>query len=371
LAHETPFGKAARVRILKQHLAVSEFSNPEDAWKFIYEELLWVDGSTGLAHLYESDKAQPGRPWHNRSVVFTDLLCSSFGGITRAQLRRRIDRLFRACLQELLSTRQSLSSLTVDVEQLAEALVVADILDDVSQEGVVDSIGEPEDSSYTPDYELVVEFAAILGQRLRMPRQHADSLAKDLVARARFYFTVERKRQNVLGEGFEDLLHLLMINIGRVSPDRVKVRQRANTLSGFQSTKTARERIEAPDIAIVGDQRTELIASVKWSLRHDRQKQLSDELDCYAELLSQADFPRYVLITNEYDPGRLVNADVLIRREQKVDCIYHLNLEILLACLHDHERIHDLMPMIEAGRLRSVSDFLSQITQQFGEDANS
>lgn len=322
-----------------------------------------MDGSTGLAHLYESDKAQPGRPWYNRSVIFTDLLCSSFGGITRDQLRRRIDRLFRACLEELLSNRQSLNSITVNVGELAEALVVADILDDVSPEGVADVVGEPEDSSYTPDSELVVEFAAILGQRLRVPKRQADSLAKDLVARARFYFTVERKRQNVLGEGFEDLLHLLMVNIGKVSPDRVKVRQRANTLPGFRSTKTARERIEAPDIATVGDERTELIASVKWSLRHDRQKQLSDELDCYAELLSQADFPRYVLITNEYDPGRLVNADVLIRREQKIDCIYHLNLELLLACLHDHERVHDLMPMIAAGRLQSVGDFLSELAR--------
>lgn len=332
-----------------------------------------MDGSTGLAHLYESDKAQPGRPWHNRSVVFTDLLCNNFGGITRDQLRRRIDRLFRACLEELLSDRQSLSDLTVDKGEIAEALVIADILDEASTTlaSVESETGELEADSYTPDSELVVEFAAIIGQRLHVSKQHADLLAKDLVARARFYFTVERKRQNVLGEGFEDLLHLLMVNVGMVSPSRVKVRQRANTLPGFQSIKTARERIEAPDIAIVIGEHTKLIASVKWSLRHDRQKQLSDELDCYAELLSQADFPRYVLITNEYDPGRLINADVLIRREQKIDCIYHLNLELLLACLHDHERAHDLMPMIEAGRLQSVSDFLSEIVHNFGEGANS
>ena len=44
---------------------------------------------------------------------------------------------------------------------------------------------------------------------------------------------------------------------------------------------------------IIEGGRTALLSTVKWSLRHDRQKQLSDELDCYVQLLSQDAFPEY------------------------------------------------------------------------------
>lgn len=178
------------------------------------------------------------------------------------------------------------------------------------------------------------------------------------MAAARFYYTVERKRQNVLGEGFEDLLELLLLNVSHVPKEDIRVRTRANRLPGFGQT-TSRRRIEAPDIAIVRNGVTELLASVKWSLRHDRQKQLSDELDCYVELSSQARFPRYVLVTNEYDPGRLINTDGLLVRDKRIDCIYHINLDLLLGALHDHERVGHLKPLIEAGRLRSLADFLN------------
>jgi hypothetical protein len=199
-----------------------------------------------------------------------------------------------------------------------------------------------------------------------MAPAEAESFAHELVAKARFYFTVERKRQNVLGEGFEDLLQLLMLRVSRVPEDSIKIRQRANKLPGFQSQASTRERIESPDLAIIRNNRTELLASVKWSLRHDRQKQLSDELDCYVDLLSQDGFPQYVLITNEYDPGRLVNTDGLNRRGHQINYIYHINLEFLLGALDSHERAEDLRPLIESQRLRSVADFLNDLAQQYG-----
>lgn len=343
LAHNTPFGKDSRVRILKKHLAESGTVTAQNAWQFIYRELLWIDGSTGLAHLYESDKEQPGRPWYDRSIVFTDMLCGLFGGISREDLRQQIDRLFRACLELIIR-----GDGTEEEADLAEALTA------LSEQGV---------STYTPDVSLVMEFAALLNQHAKLPQLEAESLARELVARARIYFTVERKRQNVLGEGFEDLLQLLMARISTVPDEYIRIRQRANHLPGFQNPETTRERVEAPDLAIVKDERTTLLASVKWSLRHDRQKQLSDELDCYADLLSQEAFPRYVLITNEYDPGRLVNTDGLSRRGQRVDCIYHVNLDLLLGVLHDHDRIKDIKPLIAAGRLKSIADFFGDISQ--------
>ena len=283
------------------------------------------------------------------------MLCQHFGNITREQLGREIDQLFRASLQELVESRVVLS----DADELSEA--VTSFRDDVE---VVDA-GNPAityiqnniPEVYRPDAELVAEFASLLVERGGLIQSQAILLARTLVARARFYYTVERKRQNVLGEGFEDLLQMLLMEVGQIPESSIAIRRRANTLPGFHAPGK-RDRIEAPDIALVQGDRTELLASVKWSLRHDRQKQLSDELDCYADLLSQARFPRYVLVTNEYDPGRLVNADGLARRGQAIDCIYHINLDLLLRVLDDHDRVKDLRPLIAQGRLRSVADFL-------------
>ena len=102
----SPFGKESRVQILKQHLKEASPITASNAWKFIYEELLWIDGSTGLAHLYESDKAQQGRPWYNRTIIFTRMLCQQFGDIPVEQLKQQLDKLFRACLQKLIDSKE-------------------------------------------------------------------------------------------------------------------------------------------------------------------------------------------------------------------------------------------------------------------------
>jgi hypothetical protein len=105
-------------------------------------------------------------------------------------------------------------------------------------------------------------------------------------------------------------------------------------------------------------------------LRHDRQKQLSDELDCYVDLLSQDAFPRYVLITNEYDPGRLVNTNGLRVRGRTIDCIYHLNLDLLMGVLSTHGRVDDLRPIIEAGRLKSLEALLTEMASTYSQDTS-
>jgi hypothetical protein len=366
VAGDSPFGKKSRIQIIERHLREDGVPTPEEAWKFIYRELLWIDGSTGLAHLYESDKAQEGRPWFRRTITFTDRLCREFGGISREELKQQIDRLFRACLEKLIQKLAKEKPEDSEDEALLSALAEPEAAGALP-EGIVNAAADAEEStlSYVPDADLVAEYAAILRDRLGASDAQADELARDMVARARFYFTVERKRQNVLGEGFEDLLEILMVKVGRVPKEKILVRVRADKLPGFTSTHT-RERVEAPDIVILGDERTDLLTSVKWSLRHDRQKQLSDELDCYVSLISQEGFPRYALITNEYDPGRLINTNGLSRRGQAVDAIYHINTSILLESVRDHREAPELERLIEARRIRSIEDFLNELSEQYG-----
>jgi hypothetical protein len=359
----SPFGKESRVRILRQHFAVAGEVTPATAWQFVYRELLWIDGSTGLAHLYESDKAQPGRTWYDRTVAFTDMLCARFGNISREQLKQELDQLFRACLNELLASQAA----TAEARELVAALVMEpeqrDLLEPAAE--VLEAIADVEPAAHVPDADLVGQFTALLAQRTPLATPEVEALARDLVAKARFYYTVERKRQNVLGEGFEDLLHLLLTRVANVPDAAIRVRKKADQLPGF-ATSVAR-RIESPDIAIVQGERTAVLASVKWSLRHDRQKQLSDELDCYVSLLSQPQFPQYVLVTNEYDPGRLVN---VVERLQSgghhVDRVYHMNLELLLGALGRHAGVRDLQGLVDDGRLRSLEDLLREFGTAYG-----
>ena len=108
--------------------------------------------------------------------------------------------------------------------------------------------------------------------------------------------------------------------------------------------------------------RTALLSTVKWSLRHDRQKQLSDELDCYVQLLSQDGFPEYVLVTNEYDPGRLKNSSHLSSRGKTVDVIYHINPALLVEVLSDvPSSAAEVQELIDTGRLRSLEAFLTDL----------
>lgn len=361
MAGDSPFGRKSRVKIIERHLKEEGVPTPETAWKFIYRELLWIDGSNGLAHLYESDKAQVGRPWYKRAEVFTDRLCQEFGGITREELKRQIDRLFQACLEKMVKEGGG-----ADEERDLLSLIAMSEAAAGLPEEIVEAASEAQDESGSSviDAELVAEYAAMLSERTGARGAEAETLARDMVARARLYFTVERKRQNVLGEGFEDLLEILMIRVSGVPKEKILLRARADKLPGFRKAHT-RERVEAPDIVILGREKTELLTSVKWSLRHDRQKQLSDELDCYVSLRSQETFPRYALITNECDPGRLINTNGLKRLGQAIDAIYHINTSILLEAVRDHREAGELRRLIAAGRIRSIKDFFNEMAEQY------
>ena len=346
MAKPTPFGQASRMKIIRQHFREAGKIDAANAWKFLCEELLWFDGSTGLAHLYESDKAQPGRSkWYERSVLFTSILCREFGGISKESLRQRFDRLFRGCLGVLEQAK---------IAAKAGQKVPAEVVE-----------AEDSEEAFTVDSELIAEIMQVLQERARLRREPAHELSCYLTERARRYFTVERKRQNVLGEGYEDVLHQLLVEVAGVDETLLKLRKRANTLPGFQG-KTERDRIEAPDLAIVVEDATRVLATVKWSLRQDRQKQLSDQIDGYADLLSQKRFPFYTLVTNEYDPRRLVNTAGLERRGHRIDCIYHTNLDVLLEVLVDHPKVADLKTLVDKGTLRSLEAFLSDMRGHFG-----
>jgi hypothetical protein len=355
----SPFGEASRVELLGQHLAAFGEINAANAWRFVYEELLWFDRSTGLVHLYESDKVRPGRSsWYARSVAFTDRLCQLYG-VDRAGLKARLDRLFLACLERLVESQKP------PADQARTVIAVAEAGDQLGLPAEVvgqakEVAGDVEEAAdFVPYAELVAEVTDLLVSRAGMTETAAAALAREIVERAQFHLTFGSNRQNVLGEGFEDLLRLLGVHVAGVAPEKIVLRRKANELPGFQGTLEQPRRIESPDIVIIEGDRTALLSTVKWSLRHDRQKQLSDELDCYVQLLSQSQFPEYVLVTNEYDPGRLKNSSNLSSRGKTVDRIYHINPDLLVEVLSDvPSSVADVRQLIDSDRLRSLEAFL-------------
>lgn len=56
------FGEENRARLLKKYFAEVGPVTAATAWEHVYRLLLWIDRTTALAHCYESDKCQPGRP---------------------------------------------------------------------------------------------------------------------------------------------------------------------------------------------------------------------------------------------------------------------------------------------------------------------
>lgn len=73
------FGAENRARLLARYFAAQEVVTPENAWQHVYRLLLWIDRTTALAHCYESDKAQPGRAWYERSLAFHDWMSKVLG----------------------------------------------------------------------------------------------------------------------------------------------------------------------------------------------------------------------------------------------------------------------------------------------------
>jgi hypothetical protein len=372
-ASASPFGEASRVAILNAHLQAFGEITPANAWKFVYEELLWFDRSTGLLHLYESDKVKPGRSsWYERSITFTHRLGELYG-VDKAGLKNRLDRLFLACLERLVENQQSAS----ESEQTQTIEAVANVGEDLGlPEEVITSAHEAAaaiqgEEDFVPYAELVAEVIELLVTKAKMKEIAAGDLAREIGDRAQYHLTFGSNRQNVLGEGFEDLLKLLAIHIAGVPEDQIIVRKKANELPGFQGTPEQIRRVEKPDIGIVEGGKTRLLSTIKWSLRHDRQKQLTDELDCYVQLLSQDEFPDYVLVTNEYDPGRLKNSSNLSSRGKTVDCIYHINPGLLVEVLSDiSTSVADVKELIDDGRLKSLEDFLNYLSANYRAPAS-
>jgi hypothetical protein len=337
MAQDTPFGQTTRMRVLEEYFAQAGEVNETNAWEHVYRCLLWMNLGAGLAHVYDSNHMQPGGVFHGRAVQFTDLLCAHWK-IARKELPAQIDYLFKGCVAEL-KRRQAQPEGDLDAETESELISAMEAV--LRKEGIL----EP----------------------------NALAVARQIEGLSRDFFTIGNKRKNALGEGFEDLLWILLQRVSRIPKEKIKLRTSVSQMPGFRRVAKPkkgerRKREPHPDIAIVEADITHVITTAKWSMRQDRETQFQSEYSSFQMNKVQSTELTYILITNEFDIARLKNVARAMPGGEG-GYIFHTIYHICLPLLREThgERFKEIEPWVGTGKLKSLSDFLSDMHGRFGE----
>jgi hypothetical protein len=260
--------------------------------------------------------------------------------------------MFRTCVAEYLAQKKSRAAAA-------------------SQQGADDPAVEAEAEVIS---EFVTDVEQLLIARLSLPSSPTVwALAKEIGDEAEYFFTIEKKRQNVRGEGFEDTLQWLILQVAGVPTHQLRVRTRADALPGFKPplnpTGKDRDKVPKPDLAVIShDKRLTLwLITAKWSLRQDRLDQFGQECAYYQGHRVQPTDVDFVLVTNEMDLARLrgVLNPPPGTGSFHFSRVYHLNLALV-------EHIHGPNFQTELGvykqdkRLLSLSDLLEHLRTQVG-----
>lgn len=329
------FGAENRERLLLRYFGEAGAVTPASAWEHTYRLLLWIDRTTGLAHCYESDKCQPGRPWYARSLAFHDWVASALG-LSAAALADEIDWLFKAATGDLIAAAVKRQAIQ---EQAATA-----------QRAAYTDKGMP-----LPGEDPELESIILDALRPHLTSEPDADVLRRLTQRVQLHIGQENKRKNLVGEGFEDTVAQLLHRIPGVK-DRYDIRTRPmlHQLPGFHPPR-GREKPRQVDLALVhresGDR---TLVSCKWSVRSDREEQFGNDFRSYSQLEAYgADFA-YVLVTNEFDPARLAAAADMRRENGRLfDAVVHVNTAGPLAA-------YSVKPRGRSGGITRATDYVDR-----------
>lgn len=336
------FGHKNRLRLLNEYFAVEPTRTPAmPAWAHVYRLLLWTDQTTGLAHCYESDKAQPGKPWYARSLAFHDWISNALG-TPPAKITEQIDWMFQKAASELAA------------EVVRKAKALSELA--ARQRAPFEGKGLP---SPGEDPELVAIVKQVLGEHI--VKEPSPEKWRELVQRIRQYLTLDNKRKNLLGNGFEDVLGTL---VERSCPSvKVYRRRPLPELPGFNPTPKDKKPIEV-DLAIIRPKMRTLVTA-KWSVRADREKQFVVDYTEYIKANSEGKAFDYVFVTNEFDPARLMRAcdNLASGNSQMFTHVVHISTDALRATYGSvkEESMRKVLGFIDTGRLISLDNWLQTL----------
>lgn len=338
------FGSKNRSRLLDQYFGVYPEPKAADAWMHVYRLLLWIDQTTGLAHCYESDKSQPGKHWYPRSLAFHDWVAKSLNTKPN-HLADEVDWLFRRA--------------TLDLANYVLANQERVIAKARAQRQPYDGRGFPEPGE---DQELVAIVQSVLEGYLN--KDPPSEKWRELVQRIRQYVSLENKRKNLVGEGFEDVLTSVIARTApKISLD-VSARRILQTVPGFKNEKTGDKQNKVDVVVLRPRDGRRTLVTAKWSIRADREKQFAAEFSGYVNANSNLKPFDYVLITNEYDPARLVRAcEAMAANSHMFSHVVHINTDALKATYGNspEDSMKRVVEFIDSGRLASLGQWIAAL----------
>ena len=312
------------------------------AWAHVYRLLLWADPTTGLAHCYESDKSQPGKNWYARSLAFHDWTATALGS-NPSTLAKDIDWLFRRATADLAT------------EVLHKAARVA---------AAAAKQREPYGARNFPnpgeDPELISVVREVLGRHIAIePNVESWQL---LVQRVRQYLSLENKRKNLVGEGFEDVLHHVILRTCHNTKIAVHARRLLHDIPGFNRARQG-DKPNKVDVAVIRPAMRTLVTA-KWSVRADREKQFTTDFNDYVAAESDGKPFEYVFVTNEFDPARLMRAcEKLAVNAPMFTHVVHISTDAVKATYGNSSdpTMKRVLDYIDKGRLISLGLWLERL----------
>ena len=337
-----PFSHPNRLRLIDEFFG-SRIVDPATAWQDVYRLLLWIDNRTGIAHCYESDKSQPGRAWYPRSLEFHDWVSAQLG-VAPIDLKDHIDHMFRQVIGTVIQTEAN--------EMVLDALRVQDEL--FRSERAMPVPGDD------PRLRAIVE--PLMSGNVN-DRPSPDQV-NDVLRKIYAHMSSENKRANLLGRGFEDVLAGIICRLP--TPPAIHGTQTVlESIPGFRAARVG-DKAEKVDLWVGDGGTRRVLVTAKWSVRADREKQLSRDFATYVQANELRDPFEYVWITNEFDPARLVaNTTETAMNRSLFDVVVHICPEALWL-VHKLDKPKGRNPgrlreLLNEGRIIGLSDWLNQI----------
>lgn len=339
-AVERLFGHENRLRLLDEYFDGEARPTPPTAWLQVYRLLMYIDPTNGLTHIYESDKSQPGKPWHPRAARFHAWLADQLGTST-TDLPQQIDWLF-----------------TQVIKAVTNRAAEAPAPDLAPQGSLLGDVQLPEPGSDPEMAEVIVD---VLGGYLtrRPPPEHLRKLTRSVYS----YLSQRNKRNNLIGEGFEDVAAEIIRRIPGAEGLPVYTRRNLGKLPGFHPPPKGAKG-ERVDLAICPPGRQRVLVSSKWSIRADRERQFSDDFATYVRHNAIQEPFRHVLLTNEFDAARLKRAcEEHAQNSPLFHDVVHINPQGILKAYGPTARrsFPDVASYIATGRLTSFEAWLATL----------
>ena len=344
MSADGPFSQPARVALIDAYFGERTVL-PGEAWKDVYRLLLWTDPTTGLAHCYESDKSQPGRPWYARTLTFHAWLADRFA-VSPGELPEHLDWMFREVISRVAASEHQ--------RRVALEAKAAE-----QRAGYPASMPEPGDD---PELRQIVE-PLLAADRTVRP---SDDVVRDVLRQVRTHIASENKRKNLLGRGFEDVLAGVLSRMPGQGPAVVGTQTPIHAIRGFHGVRSG-DKDEKVDLHAQTRTGERVLVTAKWSVRADREKQMVNDFKTYVQCNELREPFRYAWVTNEFDAARLV------ANATNTEGNAHLFTDVVHVCPDALRVVHDLgapglrstaaklRDLLDAGRIRGLDDWLAEV----------